>query len=74
MTEQLSGSLKVPSEEYLGSPNRPIKEPKVVEQIGWCDEEAGMFDNVADSDGEGTQSGFDEENDDNYWGRCRFRW
>ncbi|TXG48216.1 hypothetical protein EZV62_027510 [Acer yangbiense] len=26
-----------------GSPNQPIEEPEVVEQMGWCDAEAGMF-------------------------------
>ncbi|TXG53249.1 hypothetical protein EZV62_022418 [Acer yangbiense] len=51
-----------PSQESL---NQPIEEPEVVEQIGWCDEEADMFDYVASSDGEGTQSSFDEEADDN---------
>ncbi|KAK2647957.1 hypothetical protein Ddye_015446 [Dipteronia dyeriana] len=45
--------------------NPPIKEPEVVEQIGWCDDEASKFDYVAVSDGESIESGSDEENDDN---------
>ncbi|TXG63020.1 hypothetical protein EZV62_010014 [Acer yangbiense] len=78
MSEQLSGSSKVPSEEYSvwvqlpwcsdvveGSPNQPVEELEVVEQIGWCDTEVAMFDYVAFSDGEGTKSGFDEEANDN---------
>ncbi|KAK2644580.1 hypothetical protein Ddye_019775 [Dipteronia dyeriana] len=48
-----------------GSSNPPIEEPKVVEQIGWCDDEASKFDYVAASDRESTKSGSDEENDDN---------
>ncbi|KAK2638224.1 hypothetical protein Ddye_026019 [Dipteronia dyeriana] len=35
----------------------PIDEPEVVEQIGWCNEEAGMFDFTVDSEGEDTESG-----------------
>ncbi|KAK3224868.1 hypothetical protein Dsin_004730 [Dipteronia sinensis] len=41
-----------------GSPNQPIEEPEVVEQIGWYDDEASLFDYVAGSDRES------EENDD----------
>ncbi|KAK0597529.1 hypothetical protein LWI29_026215 [Acer saccharum] len=48
-----------------GSPNQPVEEPEVVEQIGWCDTEAGMFDYVVFSDGEGTDSGFDDKASDN---------
>ncbi|KAK2644584.1 hypothetical protein Ddye_019779 [Dipteronia dyeriana] len=40
-----------------GSPNSPIEEPEVVEQIGWCDDEASKFDYVAASDGESGDNG-----------------
>ncbi|TXG47739.1 hypothetical protein EZV62_027033 [Acer yangbiense] len=98
MTEQLSGSSKVPEEEYSvwvqlpwcsdvveilndmdlldvfrefgvrgfdRKSYQPVEEPEVVDQIGWCDAKAGMFDYVVFSDGEGTDSGNDEEAGDN---------
>ncbi|KAK3211292.1 hypothetical protein Dsin_015998 [Dipteronia sinensis] len=34
----------------------PIDEPKVVEQLGWCNEEAAMFDFTADSESEDIES------------------
>ncbi|KAK3204273.1 hypothetical protein Dsin_018319 [Dipteronia sinensis] len=39
-----------------GSPSQPIEDPEVVEQICWYDDEADMFDYVADIDGECTES------------------
>ncbi|KAK2659957.1 hypothetical protein Ddye_006490 [Dipteronia dyeriana] len=38
------------------TPHSPIDESEVVEQIGWCNEEAGMFDFTVDSEGEDTES------------------
>ncbi|KAK2658435.1 hypothetical protein Ddye_004968 [Dipteronia dyeriana] len=37
------------------TPHSLIDEPEVVEQIGWCNKEAGMFDFTVDSDGEDTE-------------------
>ncbi|KAI9169852.1 hypothetical protein LWI28_018603 [Acer negundo] len=78
MNEHINGSSKVLSEEYSvwvqlpwcsdiveRSPNNIVEEPGVVEQIGWCDAEAGMFDYVVFSDGEGIDFGCDEKADDN---------
>ncbi|KAK2661843.1 hypothetical protein Ddye_000417 [Dipteronia dyeriana] len=33
------------------TPQSPIDEPEVVEQIGWCNKEAGMFDFTVESEG-----------------------
>ncbi|KAK2645489.1 hypothetical protein Ddye_020684 [Dipteronia dyeriana] len=38
------------------TPHSPIDEPEVVEQIGWCNKEAGMFDFTVESEGEDTES------------------
>ncbi|TXG48130.1 hypothetical protein EZV62_027424 [Acer yangbiense] len=38
------------------TPHSPIDEPEVVEQIGWCNEEAAMFDCEADSERGDTES------------------
>ncbi|KAK2656967.1 hypothetical protein Ddye_010019 [Dipteronia dyeriana] len=38
------------------TPYSPIGEPEVVEQIGWCNKEAGMFDFTVDSKGDDTES------------------
>ncbi|KAK3219474.1 hypothetical protein Dsin_013444 [Dipteronia sinensis] len=54
-----------------GSPNQHIEKHEVVEQIGWCDDEASLFDYVYDNDGKSTESGADEEdgeNNDNGYG------
>ncbi|KAK3219451.1 hypothetical protein Dsin_013421 [Dipteronia sinensis] len=54
-----------------GSPNQHIEKHEVVEQIGWCDDEASLFDYVSDNDGKSTESGADEEdgeNNDNGYG------
>ncbi|KAK2640502.1 hypothetical protein Ddye_028297 [Dipteronia dyeriana] len=38
------------------TPHSPIDEPEVVEQISWCNKEAGMFDFTVESEGEDTES------------------
>ncbi|KAK3211560.1 hypothetical protein Dsin_016266 [Dipteronia sinensis] len=38
------------------TPHSPIDKPEVVEQLGWCNDEATTFDIAADSKGEDTES------------------
>ncbi|TXG61142.1 hypothetical protein EZV62_012505 [Acer yangbiense] len=48
------------------TPHSPIDEPEVVEQIGWCNEEAAMLDCEANSEGGDTESdeGVDSDGED----------
>ncbi|KAI9194020.1 hypothetical protein LWI28_002386 [Acer negundo] len=45
------------------TPHSPINEPQVVEQIGWCNEVAAMFDFEADNEVEDTKSDEGVESD-----------